>query len=76
MQGKHETLPETPCVSLRFPGSHPEAPPYCKKLLQYMRENRLSPAGFSREIALINDGLTRRTEEFVMEIQIPIREEI
>ncbi len=75
VRGEFETLPETPCVSLRFPGSHPEAPAFYEKLLKYIRKNHLSVAGFSREITLIDDGLTRHTEEFVTEIQIPVREE-
>lgn len=76
VRGEFETLPETPCVSLRFPGSHPEAPAFYEKLLKFIRKNHLSVAGFSREITLIDDGLTRHTEEFVTEIQIPIREEM
>ena len=75
VRGEFEILPETQCVSLRFPGSHPEAPPYYEKLLQHIRESHLSVAGFSREITLIDDGLTRHTEEFVTEIQIPVQEE-
>ena len=75
VRGRYETLPETQCVSLRFPGSHPEAPQYYEKLLQYIRSNHLTISGFSREITLIDDGLTRHTSEFVTEIQIPIQEE-
>ena len=33
VRGRYETLPETQCVSLRFPGSHPEALQYYEKLL-------------------------------------------
>ena len=75
VRGRYETLPETQCVSLRFPGSHPEAPQYYEKLLQYIRSNHLTISGFSREITLIDDGLTKHTSEFVTEIQIPIQEE-
>lgn len=75
VRGRYETLPETQCVSLRFPGSHPEAPQYYETLLQYIRTNHLTITGFSREITLIDDGLTRHTSEFVTEIQIPIQEE-
>ena len=72
--GKYETFPMTQCVSLRFSGSHPEAPQYYEKLMQYIRTNHLTISGFSREITLIDDGLTRHAEEFVTEIQIPIQE--
>ena len=75
VQGNYETLPETQCVSMRFSGSHPEAPKYYEKLLRYIQEHHLTVAGFSREITLIDDGLTRHREEFVTEIQIPIQEE-
>ena len=75
VRGRYETLPETQCVSLRFPGSHPEAPQYYETLLQYIQTNHLTITGFSREITLIDDGLTRHTSEFVTEIQIPIQEE-
>jgi effector-binding domain-containing protein len=75
VRGKYETQSETQCVSLRFSGSHPEAPEYYEKLLRYIQEHHLTVAGFSREITLIDDGLTRHKEEFVTEIQIPIQEE-
>lgn len=75
VRGKYETLSETQCVSLRFSGSHPEALEYYEKLLRYIQEHHLTVAGFSREITLIDDGLTRHKEEFVTEIQIPIQEE-
>lgn len=73
VQGKYETLPETQCVSLRFSGSHPEAPQYYKKLMQYIRTHNLTVDGFSREITLIDNGLTSHIDEFVTEIQIPIQ---
>ena len=75
VRGKYENLPETQCVSLRFTGSHPEASEYYEKLMQYIQTHHLSITGFSREITLIDDGLTRHAEEFVTEIQIPIQEE-
>lgn len=34
----------------------------------------LAPDGFSREITLIDYGLTNDTEKFVTEITIPVRE--
>ncbi len=70
--GEVMRLPETECVSIRFRGSHPEAPAQYERLLAYIRENRLRITGFSREITLIDYGFTDDTEKFVTEIRIPI----
>ena len=74
VKGVYENLPETRCVCIRFAGSHPEAPTYYEKLLQYIRERNMTITGFSREITLIDEGLTQHPEKFVTEIQIPIQE--
>lgn len=70
--GETVLLPETPCVSVRFRGSHTEAPEQYQKLLSYIRENRLTVSGFSREITMVDYGLTSDTEKFVTEISIPV----
>lgn len=75
VKGAYEILPEAQCVCLRFAGSHPEAPAYYEKLLQFIREQDMTITGFSREITLIDEGLTQHREEFVTEIQIPIQKE-
>ncbi len=75
VKGAYETLPEAQCVCLRFTGSHPEAPLYYEKLLQFIREQDMTITGFSREITLIDEGLTQHSEEFVTEIQIPMHKE-
>ena len=67
-------LPEAKCVSLRYCGSHREAAAQYKTLSRYMRENELSPAGFSREVTMIDFGITCDPEKFVTEITIPVRE--
>ena len=67
-------LPEAKCVSLRYCGSHREAAAQYKTLSRYMRENELSPAGFSREVTMIDFGITCDPEKFVTEISIPITE--
>lgn len=66
-------LPETPCVSIRFRGSHKEAPAQYEKLMHYIQEHQLKVAGFSREITMIDYGLTNDTEKFVTEISIPVK---
>ena len=70
--GETLALPETPCVRLRFRGSHREAPAQYQKLLGYMDQQQLRIAGFSREITLIDYGVTNDPEKFVTEICIPV----
>lgn len=72
------TVLETPCetcVSVRFCGSHPEAPSYYRKLHDFILARKLTITGFSREITLIDYGLTNDTSQFVTEIQIPVTSE-
>ena len=45
-----------------------------RRLMDYIRANGLQPDSFSREITLIDYGLTNDTEKFVTEITIPVRE--
>lgn len=73
-QGITEELPGQTCVSIRFCGSHNEAPTYYQKLLTYIREHRLKIDGFSREVTMIDYVLTNDPKQFVTEIQIPVRE--
>lgn len=70
--GETETFPRQTCVTIRFCGSHREAPTYYQKLLAYIEEKNLSITGFSRETTLIDYGLTNNTDKFVTEIQIPV----
>lgn len=74
-QGITEELPGQTCVSIRFCGSHNEAPAYYRKLLAYIREHRLKIDGFSREVTMIDYVLTNDPKQFVTEIQIPVCEE-
>lgn len=66
-------LQEAPCVTVRFRGSHKEAPVQYEKLMDYIQEHNLKVAGFSREITMIDYGLTNDTEKFVTEISIPVK---
>lgn len=70
--GDTQILPETDCVSVRFRGSHVEAPGQYRKLMAYIQEHRLTISGFSREITMIDYGLTDDTAQFVTEICIPV----
>lgn len=70
--GKTDIFPEQTCVTIRFCGSHTEAPVYYQRLLEYIQEQKLRITGFSRETTLIDYGLTNDTDKFVTEIQIPV----
>lgn len=70
--GKTSELPEAQCVRIRFRGSHTEAKVQYHKLLSYIREHNMQIDGFSREITLIDYGITNDTEKFVTEICIPV----
>lgn len=60
------------CVTIRFQGGHDQAPQYYEKLMHYIKTQGLEIAGFSKEITLIDYGLTTHLEQFVTEIQIPV----
>lgn len=65
-------LPPARCVRIRFCGSHTEAPERYERLMDHIAANGLRPAGFSREITMIDYGLTADPEKFVTEISIPV----
>ena len=71
--GKTSILPETLCARIRFRGSHPEAGEQYKKLLDYIEKEKLQITGFSREMALIDNGVTNDRGKFVTEICIPVK---
>lgn len=70
--GETTQLPEALCVSIRFHGSHAEAPEHYRKLMDYITEHKLKICGFSREITMIDYGITNDTSKFVTEISIPV----
>jgi len=71
--GETLDLPETLCVRLRFRGSHAEAHEQYKKLLDYIEKHQMQIDGFSREITLIDCGITNEVEKYVTEISIPVK---
>lgn len=71
--GPVEELPPETCVTVRFRGSHQEAAAQYEKLAAFAAEHHLEITGFSREITMIDDGLTCDTQKFVTEIQIPVQ---
>lgn len=70
--GTVDQLPSETCVSVRFCGSHNEAPAYYRRLDAFIAEHNLVISGFSKEITMIDYGLTNDTSQFVTEIQIPV----
>ena len=74
-EGTVEEIPSETCVTIRFCGSHSDAPGKYQMLADYMEEHQLQITGFSREITLIDYGLTSNKEQFVTEIQIPVLQE-
>ncbi|EOS81215.1 hypothetical protein C817_00872 [Dorea sp. 5-2] len=71
-EGNITQLPAVTCVSVRFCGSHSEAAVYYQKLMDYIHGNHLEITGFSREITMIDYGITNDTDKFVTEILIPV----
>lgn len=71
--GETLTLPETLCVRLRFRGSHTESQAQYQKLLDYIQKHQMQIVGFSREVTLVDYGITNDSEKFVTEICIPVR---
>lgn len=71
--GEVQQLPQALCVRIRFRGSHAQAPEHYEKLTTYIAAHQMEVAGFSREITMIDYGLTNDLQKFVTEISIPVR---
>ncbi len=71
--GMSEELPEETCVTVCFCGSHKDAPRYYRRLIDFIEEHGLQIAGFSKEITMIDFGITTDVRQFVTEIQIPVK---
>ncbi len=71
--GDVQVMPERLCVSVRFRGSHSEAPAQYGRLMEFIRSNGLVADGFSHEITMIDYGFTADPEKFIAEIRIPVR---
>lgn len=66
-------LPASLCACVRFRGHHAESPAQYRRLMQFIREEGYTAAGFSRKITVIDYGFTTDTEKFVTEIMIPLQ---
>ena len=71
--GETMDMAETLCIRLCFRGSHAEAPEQYKKILDYIEKHQMKITGFSREITLIDYGITNDPEKFVTQICIPVK---
>lgn len=71
--GEVQQLPQALCVRIRFRGSHAQAPEQYEKLTAYIAAHQMEVAGFSREITMIDYGLTNDLQKFVTEVSIPVR---
>lgn len=71
-EGDIEELSTETCVTLRFCGSHADAPVQYQKLATFIADHNLQISGFSKEVTMIDYGITNDTDKFVTEIQIPI----
>ena len=67
-------LPQTRCARVRFRGSHTEAPAQYRRLMAFIRGHGAEPAGFSREITMIDYGITNDLGKFVTELSLPVRD--
>ena len=73
--GEVQQLPQALCVRIRFRGSHAQAPEQYEKLTAYIAAHQMEVAGFSREITMIDYGLTNDLQKFITEISIPVKME-
>ncbi len=71
-RGETTLLPPCDCAVLRFQGGHEKAVHYYEQLLTYIETHGFKVSGFSREITMIDYGLTSDASKFVTEIQIPV----
>ena len=72
-QGRTLSLPEEVGLTVRFRGSHTEAPEQYRRLADFWREKGWKPGGFSREITMMDYGITNDLDKFVTEISVPIK---
>ena len=70
--GDVEVRPAARCLTISFRGTHGQAGSRYAQLLGYMREHNLTPAGPSREIALIDDIISDDPETYVTRITVPV----
>ncbi|SMF30763.1 DNA-binding transcriptional regulator, MerR family [Priestia filamentosa] len=64
-------FPSREYLQICFKGTHIDAPPYYKKLMEYMRDHQYKLIDDSMEITLIDYGVTNDLNKYVTEILVP-----
>ena len=72
--GSMKILPSGSFATIRYQGTHQEAPHYYNRLLDYLEESGARLSGDSLEITMIDSGMTGDSSRFVTELQIPFTE--
>jgi DNA-binding transcriptional MerR regulator/effector-binding domain-containing protein len=72
--GETVAIPSQRCARIRFRGGHAQAQERYRALLDFVRAQGCEPSGFSREITLIDEGMTPDPAEHLTEIVLPMRE--
>lgn len=73
-KGPSDSIPAYHTISILFNGNHASSQKYYEMLLEYINQRNYIPADFSREITLIDEGITRDTSQFLTQIEIPVLE--
>ena len=70
-EGAEEAIPAGSFAQVRFRGTHRDAAPYYRMVLDFIVKNGASTCGGSVETTLIDAGMTSDESQFVTEIQVP-----
>lgn len=70
--GKALEVEPCACLVIRFAGGHANAPAHLEQLLATARDRGLEPCGFSKEMILIDEGLSADPSRTIAEIQLPV----
>ncbi|WP_246880146.1 GyrI-like domain-containing protein [Bacillus suaedae] len=68
-----ETLPEGKYACIFYNGNHSESPEHYRSLLTFIRDNGFEVCGDSIERTIIDHYISRSKEDYLTEIQIPIK---
>lgn len=69
--GARKILPPGPYATIRFQGTHQEAPKHYDLLIEYLNRTGATLAGDSLEITMIDSGMTGDSSKFITELQVP-----
>lgn len=69
--GARKVLPSGTYATIRYQGTHQEAPDHYDRLMEYLDQTKATLSGDSLEITMIDSGMTGDTTKFVTELQVP-----